>query len=151
MEDLEIRLTCGREEFETVLAIRREVFVEGQSVPLDRELDGLDDGAEHILVLLGSEPIGCARVRTTGRTARLERIAVLKGWRGKGFGQRLVVFLVDHCQKHGMEKVVLHSQCAVRGFYEELGFTAHGPIFMDAGIEHVRMVLGVPSAGNDPD
>lgn len=141
MDELEIRLVKDQDEFDTVLAIRREVFVEGQSVPLERELDGLDDTAEHIIVLLGDEPIGCTRVRYDERGARLERIAILKEWQGRGFGRRLVGFLVEHCQKQGMDEVVLHSQCAVRGFYEELGFTAHGPIFMDAGIEHVAMSL----------
>ena len=83
MTGLKIRLIKNKEELQQVLRIRNIVFVRGQKVSKQKEIDGFDDNAKHVIVLYKNYPIGCARIRLIGKEAKLERIALLNKYRGK--------------------------------------------------------------------
>ncbi|NOZ04455.1 MAG: GNAT family N-acetyltransferase [FCB group bacterium] len=121
------------------LAIREEVFVREQNVPLEIEMDEFDKEASHVLAFRDEKPVGTARWRATYRGIKLERFAVLKPYRSKGVGKALVTFILDqipeniHCYLHAQESVI--------PFYEQFGFRSEGPLFYEADIPHRRMVL----------
>jgi predicted GNAT family N-acyltransferase len=123
--------------------IRREVFVVGQDCPVPEEFDGLDRDSRHVLALLDGEPVGTARwrvVRKDGEDwAKLERFAVLEAGRGRGVGKALVSHLMTAAREAGHDRMVLHAQEHLVGFYEGFGFRAVGEGFEEAGIPHVRM------------
>jgi DNA repair protein RecN (Recombination protein N) len=52
--------------------------------------------------------------------------------------------LMDAAKARGDTQVMLHAQCSAEGFYKRLGFTAHGDIFQDAGIDHIEMSMHLP-------
>lgn len=141
MRDLEIRLAQNKKELDQVIDIRKTVFVNEQNVPLSLELDGLDGESEHIIVLYKNETIGCARIRFNNDKAKLERIAILKKYREKGFGKRLMHYLINYCRSKGVKEIYLHSQIYMKDFYKRLGFRTRGKPFMEAGIEHVKMYM----------
>ena len=130
------------DELSTCLVIRLEVFVEGQNVPLDEEVDGLDEQCTHFLAERGGVPLGTARLRITEKgEARAERVAVLEAARGSGLGAQVMLLLHDTAREKGHDEVVLHAQVAVIPFYERLGYRAEGPVFMDCAIPHRTMRL----------
>ncbi|MFH1468510.1 MAG: GNAT family N-acetyltransferase [Pseudomonadota bacterium] len=122
-------------------ALRREVFVLGQGVPDELEIDGLDPACEHLLALdAAGRAIGTARLRSVGGGClKAERVAVLPACRGRGLGRALMAALEDRARGRGLPRVVLNAQLSVLGFYEKLGYQAQGPVFHEAGIPHVRM------------
>lgn len=126
-------------ELSRALAIRREVFVEGQGVPLELEIDGLDPEALHLILEDQGELVGTARMRIVGAAAKAERVAVLARARGRGAGRLLMDALEAEARALALEEVVLHAQTDVLGFYERLGYAAEGPVFDDAGIPHRKM------------
>jgi len=141
MEDkLIIREIKNKKELEKVFIIRKEVFVRGQNVPEEMEIDGEDDKAIHIIVLLKNKPIGCARIRITDNKAKLERISVLAEYRGKGYGKDLVKFLVKFCLDKKVREIYMHAQYYLKNFYSDFGFIERGEIFDEAGIKHIEMV-----------
>ena len=123
-----------------VLEIRRVVFIEGQNVPEDREVDGCDADALHLLLEKDGLAIGTARLMLDGDTGKIGRVAVLKDHRGSGFGVLLVKKSLEVLRARGMRRAKLGAQTHAIGFYEKLGFTAQGAEFMDAGIPHRDMV-----------
>ena len=127
------------DDLETVLAIRRVVFIEEQGVSFEDEVDGRDPDAIHLLAKLDGRPVGTARLLLSGSKGKIGRVAVLKEARGHGLGQALVLFAADELKRRGASRAVLGAQTHALGFYEALGFTAHGPEFMDAGIPHREM------------
>ncbi len=137
---IKIDVVRGR-DIEKALLIRKTVFVEEQGVNPSVEFDGTDDEAEHVLLYLDDKPIGCARVRYFVNKAKLERIAILKDYRGKGFGKALTEFLVDLCRRKGMSEIYIHSQVYVEGFYKKIGFKERGAVFNEAGIPHIEMYM----------
>ncbi|MBB3046413.1 putative GNAT family N-acyltransferase [Litorivivens lipolytica] len=121
-------------------AIRRQVFVQEQSVPEDLEWDGKDAHAYHWLAFDGERPVGTVRMLQDGHIGRM---AVLKEYRSQGIGEHLLAQAL-HCAKRlNKREAWLHSQEHAIGFYEKFGFVAYGPTFMDAGIPHrsMRFVL----------
>jgi predicted GNAT family N-acyltransferase len=142
MNDLTIRFIDNKKELEQSFEIRKQVFVEEQQVPPDVEYDGLDAEAEHVIVYYNEEPIGCARIRNN-QCAQLERIAIIKQYRGNGFGKQLMNYLIEYCREKNYREICIHSQIHVSGFYEKLGFTIRGKPFIEAGIEHVEMIMKI--------
>ena len=139
MKSPKIRLVRNKAELEKVLRVREAVFIKGQGVSRKRERDGLDREAKHAIVLLGKTAVGCARIRFEGKEAHLERIAVLERYRSSGLGKKLMCYLLSYCRRRKVERIVMHSQHYIRGFYEKFGFRQKGGIFMDASIKHVTL------------
>ena len=120
-----------------VMPLRTAVFVIEQGVPPELELDEYDAVSQHA--------IAADQVNTVVATGRLlpdghiGRMAVAHSERGNGLGTAVLMALIDKARRMGLNRVVLHAQLTARGFYTRNGFTAFGPMFMDAGIEHVAM------------
>ncbi len=121
-------------------AIRHEVFVTGQNCPAALEEEG-NDTAIHFLAWYDGTPAGAGRYRQTDKGFKLERIAVLEKFRGLGVGDALVKAFLQSLENKG--PIYLHSQLAAAGLYERNGFTRQGDLFVEADMEHVKMVYGV--------
>jgi len=137
---LDIRLVKNKKEYNKIINIRETVFIKEQNVPKEIEMDEFDKEAEHFIAYLKDKPIGCARIRKINNYVKLERIAILKEYRGKGYGRDLTNFLINLFKKKGFKEVHLHSQINVSDFYEKLGFKKIGGIFLEADIEHIEMI-----------
>lgn len=125
---------------EGAYAVRLNVFVQEQGVPVELEQDAFDALSWHVLVRSagGGEAIATGRLLPDGHIGRL---AVLAGWRGQGIGREIMRRLIATAQARGDEQVLLHAQCSAVGFYKDLGFRAEGDVFMEAGIAHQAMHL----------
>lgn len=128
-------------DLEACMALRFEVFVGEQNVPVEEERDALDEAATHLLATIDGTPMGTARIVWLEDTAKIGRVCVLKAARGTGLGKQLIEAAVDvAAAREGTSKAKLGSQVQAIGFYEKLGFEAFGPVYLDAGIEHRDMV-----------
>lgn len=120
-----------------LLAIRYEVFVIGQNVPVEIEQDDLDPQCSHFLASdAGGKPIGTARVDAE---AHVGRVAVLESHRGLGVGRQLMNASLAYLAENGHELALLNSQTSAAEFYSKLGFVPVGEEFMEAGIPHIAM------------
>ncbi len=131
--------------------IRRRVFVEEQGVEAGEEWDAHDEpGAAtlHFVSFEGVEALGCARLRSLGDAAKLERVAVLREQRSSGLGRVLMEAAETAAWRRGHARLVIHAQRAVIPFYERLGWRALGPEFVEAGIAHRKMEKTGPAAAS---
>jgi predicted GNAT family N-acyltransferase len=136
-----IREVRSAAELEQAQAIRCQVFVAEQGVAEALEIDGRDATARHLLALRDGRPLGTLRVRWLdgGRTAKIERVAVLASARGQKVGQALIGAALDLARAEGAGEARLNAQIAVQAFYARLGFVAFGPEFEEDGILHIAM------------
>ena len=122
------------------LAIRRVVFTLEQNVPEAEEVDGLDPQAIHLLALRDGRAVGTARILVLGDTGKIGRVAVLADQRGTGLGAAIVLACIEALRGlPDVKRAKLGAQTYAIGFYERLGFTAYGPLYLDAGIKHRDM------------
>lgn len=132
------------QDIPTCLELRRVVFIDEQGVSEADERDDMDGQAVHLLAMVGNVPVGSARLLIMGDTGKIGRVCVLAGYRGAGLGAGLIRAAVDQFRAMpGVARVKLGSQCHAIGFYENLGFTAYGPEYDDAGILHRDMALAL--------
>lgn len=122
----------------SALAIREEVFVHEQAVPLDEELDGKDDGTFHVLALWDGMPVGTARIFPGGQ-AKIGRVAVRQAYRGKAIGVAVMLTAETVAVQQGATHIGLDSQVTAIPFYERLGYAVDGPEFLDCDIPHRHM------------
>jgi len=131
--------TKEKELFKAAGKIRTLVFVDEQKVSQEEEFDGLDDEAIHYLVYFNDEVAGTGRRRITEQGHKLERFAVYKEFRGKHIGAELLKqMLVEILPTE--KKIYLNAQVSAQNFYAKYGFEKEGEIFVEANIEHYKMV-----------
>jgi len=124
---------CGRDATE----VRHEVFVREQRVPIEEEMDERDAVCVHVVVYgPDGAPVGTGRLLPDGHIGRM---AVRGPQRGKGVGALMLARLVDEARRRGHLQVQLAAQLHAQDFYAAQGFVAEGPVFLDAGIDHINM------------
>lgn len=144
-----IKKVFSDKEIQKCLEIRRIVFVEGQKVALSEEVDGNDAHSEHYLLLVDTQAAGAARVRFNNDYAKIERVAVLDQYQGKGYGRDLMKKIITDLQGNSAVRTAkLSSQTHAIPFYEKLGFEVCSDEYMDANIPHKEMKLLIDAVSN---
>jgi YbgC/YbaW family acyl-CoA thioester hydrolase len=125
--------------------LRYEVFVNEQEIDPELEWDTADETAVHAVVInkLGQAVATGRLLQPQSQVAQIGRMAVNKALRGGSLGRLVVSTLIEKARLRGDREVLLHAQCSAEGFYRRLGFTAHGDIFQDAGIDHIEMRMNL--------
>ena len=136
---IEVRPARDADEVRAALALRLEVFVVEQNVPVDEEVDEHDETALHLVAVEDGRVIATARVVMEGDTAKLGRVAVARHVRRRGIAGRLIAASEAHARAHGATRVALAAQTGALPLYEKAGYIAYGERFMDADLEHLMM------------
>ena len=138
---LQVKRVSFEKELAKALAIRLLVFVREQRVPEEVELDDDDKRAIRFLALVSGRAVGIARLVMRRGSAKIGRMAVLKSYRRKGIGTKLLERCVAAANRRGAQYIYLYAQVPVIGFYEAGGLRCVGSVFKEAGISHRKMVL----------
>lgn len=139
---LAVRTGSWAELGEFARAIREEVFIAEQGVPVAMEWDADDAGCLHALAVnrLGM-PLATGRLLQHGPgVARIGRMAVRRPLRGGGAGRAVLDALLAAARARGDREARLHAQLSAEGFYARAGFARRGTPFDEAGIAHVEMM-----------
>ncbi|MFC1865779.1 GNAT family N-acetyltransferase [Chloroflexota bacterium] len=136
------KLVENDNELEQAFQVRKRVFVDEQGISEELELDGFDCKALHVVVQYGEITIGTARVLfPSPGVAKIERMAVLKNFRRKGAGSKIVSFLNEELKGQKISKIIVHAQCSATPFYKSCGFVESGAPFNEACIPHIKMEI----------
>jgi YbgC/YbaW family acyl-CoA thioester hydrolase len=122
--------------------IRTEVFIEEQKIPVEMEWDEGDAHCVHAVAYNRfGLPLATGRLlQHAPRVGRIGRMASIQAVRGSGVGRSVLDALMRAAQERGDQEVILHAQTSAQTFYARAGFAVSGPVFEEAGIEHVEMV-----------
>lgn len=135
-----VRVVDWETETLTLRNIRTTVFILEQQVPVDLEWDEFDIISTHFLVFNNhGEAVGTGRLLPDGHIGRM---AVLKEWRGKGYGSAMLKKILEELRRRQMQKAMLNAQINAVKFYEKFGFQqVSAEKFFEAGIPHVKMMI----------
>lgn len=124
-----------------MLDIRHKVFKEEQNVPYEEdEVYEEEITAVSYLITINEKPIGTIRYRQTDEGYKIERLAILKEYRGNSYGNKVFNFFTEKiAAKYNPCKIYFHSQYYIKDMYSKFGFKEEGDIFLEAGIEHIKM------------
>lgn len=140
-----IKILKSKEELNLAFALRIEVFVKEQKVPIELELDDKDhsDNTVHIGYFHEDNLIGVARLIDMDKDViHIGRVVIDKEYRGQGIGRELIIGCENIAQQILKRKTIieLSAQIQAENFYKSLGYNrVNDKIYLDAGIEHVNM------------
>lgn len=119
--------------------IRTAVFVDEQK--FQNEFDDIDNNSVHLVLFCDNKPAACCRYYKGDEAGEccLGRLAVLKEYRGRHFGNILVRKAECLLKSSGAKKLSLSAQVRVSGFYKKLGFVPVGEVYFDEYCEHIHM------------
>ena len=125
--------------YQDALAIRKEVFVLEQQIPLALEIK--DETQNTYYVAYKNElALGCARVAKKDDTIwHIGRVAVLKKMRKKGVASEILLQIETDAKSKNIQKLVLNAQKSALGLYQKLGYTICGNPFLEADILHYKL------------
>jgi len=142
--NVKITKAISEEDISACMSIRRKVFIEGQNIPEEIEMDKYDAESDHYILKIDSAPVGAARVRYLGDESKIQRVAILDEYQGKGLGRKLMQYIIEDIIKKNVAKsMILSSQVHAIPFYESLGFIVSSEEYMEAGIKHKDMCKNV--------
>jgi len=136
---LELRAPGDEAELEAALALRERVFCGEQGVSPEADRDGRDPEALHVVAVEHGHVVGTCRLLMEEETARLGRMAVDRGARGKGLGAALLAEAERRATEAGARRVMLHAQERARSLYARGGYQPVGEPFMEEGLPHIAM------------
>ena len=140
-----IKILKSKEELNLGFALRIEVFVREQKVPMELELDEKDhsENTVHIGYFSDDKLIGVARLIDLDKDIiHIGRVVIDKEYRGQGIGRELIIGCENIAQQILKRKIIieLSAQIQAENFYKSLGYNrVNDKIYLDAGIEHVDM------------
>ena len=152
MHLMTIKPVATDDEWQAATAIRTAVFIQEQDCPPDEEWDAYDVTSRHVLGLVEGSPVATARWRPFSHdetiVAKLERFAVLRDYRGRGYGTALVEATLDNARRSGFTTFLIHAQAHLEDWYATFGFRSTGRRFKEVGIPHVEMIVHDPATAS---
>jgi predicted GNAT family N-acyltransferase len=125
-------------DFANIRRVRSTVFIDEQRVPSDIEFDDRDAVCRHVLAFDGDAAVGTGRL-DLDYGGKIGRVAVVATHRRSGVGRAIMERLHAIAREQRHARLWCHAQLTAVPFYERLGYLRSGPIFVEAGIDHVRM------------
>ena len=87
--------------------------------------------------------VATGRIIYNGQDCQIGRIAVLKEFRGKKYGDFTVRMLLNRAFTAGINEVTINCHQSAEEFYKKIGFQRVGNNFNEAGISHCKMIINV--------
>lgn len=134
-------LTLTADRLYQLLRFRQAIFVVEQRSPYP-DLDGLDQNAQHLLLLSDGELAGYLRLSPAScpRLIRIGRVAVAAHRRRGGLGRALMREALRRCRgDYPHCDITLGAQMHLIPFYASLGFAVISEPYDDFGVQHVEM------------
>ena len=137
-------------ELYDLLNLRQQVFVEEQECAYI-DADYSDQHSDHLLAYDGSQLVGYLRIvkpnfkMNDGKQysgPSIGRIVNHTSKRNEGLGFNLINEAIKKCNQIYPNQVIsISAQHRLQNYYERFGFSAVGDVYLEDGIDHIKMTL----------
>lgn len=136
--------TLTPEELYAILQLRNEVFVVEQQC-VYQDLDDKDQACYHVMGWQHSKLIATSRLIPPGviyDIPSIGRVVTSPVSRGGGVGRILMEKNIEETRRlFGDLPIKIGAQVYLIKFYSSLGFTPAGDMYLEDGIQHIKMLL----------
>lgn len=123
--------------YSSTWAIRHQVMWPDRTieyVKLPHDKDG-----QHFGLFIEDEIVSIVSVFLVGKVAQFRKFATLKEEQGKGYGSRLLSFVIEELISSNIEKVWCNARSNKAKYYERFGLRRTNQSFSRGGIDYVIM------------
>ncbi len=143
MENIKVSKINDEKLLKEALKIRNTVFTiekgVSESIEVD-ENDVLNEKCDHFMIEYSSNKVGTIRcLKDDEDTIKIQRFCILKEYRKLGIGRKVLEYLEDYYKNLQKKKIIMDAKYSVSNFYEICGYKKISDIFIEAGIEHIKM------------
>ena len=136
MLEIEKTVDLDRDLYKDAVAIREQVFVNEQGIPIEKEMKG----PCYYVGYIDGHPVATARVvKKTGEWL-IQRVAVVSEERNKHYGTEMMAQIEQDALAQRAERLILHAQDDAQSFYTQLGYQVEGDQFEEADLPHHVMI-----------
>ena len=119
--------------------IRRAVFIEELHIR-DQEIDSLENSSIHFVAYYNNTPTGTGKLKIKERYIIMERIAIIKAFRRKGIGKKLLETMKYVATKeYPLVRTIASVLVQSIPFYEKLGWKVIRKTFLDQNARSLTM------------
>ncbi|AFL85403.1 acetyltransferase [Belliella baltica DSM 15883] len=109
----------------------------------DKDLDFVrvpgDEDAYHLGLFTDRKLVSVVSVFQKEGGAQFRKFATLPEYQGKGFGSKLLVYMIGYVQKKKISKIWCNARVAKVDFYSGFGLTTTKQTFQKSGMDYVVM------------
>tara|TARA_S200000501_G_scaffold183059_1_gene172457 strand:+ start:186 stop:629 length:444 start_codon:yes stop_codon:yes gene_type:complete len=139
-----IRKIDEPKDFLRIFELRIEVFIFEQKCPIEEEFDihdNLNSDSIHFIVEDNGECVGTARiVKYENNKFKIQRVCIKKSKRKLSFGSKLMDKMHQYLISLNIGIIEISAQTSALKFYKNLGYLEEGSRYLEAGLEHIKMV-----------
>ena len=142
MDEVEVMRADKEWQRAGAYSVRIEGMNREHHISLREEFDEHDgDGTHYIVLLDDGYPFGTARFyEKDPATVVLGRVVILKEYRGKDFGKRLLLEIEKWAKELGYKRIDVESRTVATGFYAKSGYQVDdGKIIISGPFECIKM------------
>ena len=130
----------GTAEYQQMLKLRDDILRKPLGLTFSNDELEKEKSNLHIAAYEDDQMLGCCMlVEEDPQTVRLRQMAVINDLQGKGIGRALMQFAENLARDRGYKKITMHARKNALGFYEKMGYKAHGKEFHEITIPHYVM------------
>lgn len=134
------KLLSYDDDLSEVYSIRKKVFIDELGMKEDYIQSESDNNALHVIIYEEAEDkryvVATGSLYYNEKNARLDRVAVLKEYRDKKYGDFAVRMLIFKAFQKGYSHVELKCNNSIQGFFEAIGFDT-----LDYENSDVKMII----------
>ena len=131
-------------ELYAILQLRNQIFVVEQN-SVYQDCDNKDQPSYHLIGWQEDTLIAYSRLIPAGvayNEPSIGRVGTAIMVRGKGIGRKLMALSITHAhQLFGDCSITISAQLYLKKFYKSFGFIPSGDVYLEDGIEHIKMHL----------
>lgn len=150
-KDIKIELATSEDLYKGAMAVRKQVFVKEQHIPQNKEFDGNDYCAAHIVAYIQKRhrilPIGTMRVRFFSDFVKFERMAVTKNFRKTGISEDIMQYGMKYAAQKGYKQVYGMCKQELLPRWQQCGYQEikEAPHIQQNGMELIPIKLELPN------
>lgn len=134
----------SNKELYEILKLRSDIFIVEQNCAYP-DIDGKDYPCLHLMIKENEELMSYVRILpkgTTFDTASIGRVVTSERHRRKGLSRLAMQTAIELIKNQWKEpEITISAQYYLREFYASLGFVIVGEIYIEDGLEHIKMIL----------
>ena len=124
---------------EKTLDIRHKVMWPHKNIDFVRVPE--DEFGIHYGLFQEGELLSIVSVFITGEEAQFRKFATLVEAQGKGYGSKLLSYVIEELKKQGIKKIWCNARVTKKEFYKKFGLKETGKIFTKEEVDYVIMEL----------
>ncbi len=131
------------DELYSILQLRNEVFVIEQNC-VYQDCDDKDQCSYHFMGWQQNKLVAYTRLIPSGVTYEeisIGRVVTSPSIRGTKVGRELIIRSIEKLYElFGRKPIKIGAQLYLKHFYESLGFIKSSNVYLEDGIEHIKMI-----------